>query len=152
VKNALYYYEILPSEKLEAMRIIIKAFHNKENGFTLIELLIVCIILGALAAAIVPNLTKFIGTSTEGAAGSELATIKNSITGYLVDHNGDLPCNIQPTAGNPQPLVLALIIEYLGNAPVLGGYIVDTDGSIVGDPAHVYPGLTWDAVNGKWVK
>ncbi|HEX9897435.1 MAG TPA: type II secretion system protein [Dehalococcoidales bacterium] len=131
---------------------VVKIFRNRENGFSLIELLIVCVILGVLAAAVVPNLTKYIGTATVGAANTELATVKSGVMGYIGDHNGNLPCNVQPTIGNPQPLVMALINEYLGNAPVLGGYLVDVNGSTVGDPANVYPGLTWDAANGKWKK
>ena len=39
-----------------------KSFHAGEKGFTLIELLIVIVILGVLAAAIVPNLSKFVNS------------------------------------------------------------------------------------------
>lgn len=129
-----------------------KVFHNRENGFTLIELLIVCVILGVLAAAIVPNLAKFIGSGTVGAANTELATVKNGVTGYIADHNGNLPCAVQPTVGNSQPLATASIVEYLGNAPIKGGYLVDANGNIIGDPGNVYPGLTWDASTGNWQK
>ncbi len=131
---------------------IAKIFRNRENGFTLIELLIACVIIGILAAAVLPNLTRFIGKSTEDAANTELATLRNGVTGYLVDHGGNLPCAVQPTAGNPQPLIIASVTPYLGNAPILGGYLVDIDANIAGDPANVYPGLTWDAASGKWIK
>ena len=129
-----------------------RLFQNREQGFTLVELLVVCVILGVLGAAIVPNLTKFIGSGTVGAANSELATVKNSVTGYIVDHNGDLPCAVQPAAGDPQPLATVLITPYLGNAPIRGGYLVDTNGDVTGDPNNVYPGLVWDASSGDWVK
>jgi prepilin-type N-terminal cleavage/methylation domain-containing protein len=131
---------------------ITKIFRNRENGFTLIELLIVCILIGILAAAVLPNLTRFVGKSTEDAANTELATLRSGVTGYLVDHSGNLPCVVQPTADNPQPLVAASITPYLGNGPILGGYLVDIDANLAGDPANVYPGLNWDAANGKWTK
>jgi type IV pilus assembly protein PilA len=131
---------------------VARVFHKRENGFTLIELLIVCVIMGVLAAAVVPNLTKFIGSGAVGAANTELATVKNSVVGYLADHSGNLPCAVQPTVGNPQPLAAALIAQYLGNAPIKGGYLVDASGTVTGDPNNAYPSLTWDASSGNWTR
>jgi len=114
--------------------------------------MVVCVIMGVLAAAIIPNLTKFIGSGTVGAANTELATVRNAVTGYIAEHDGDFPCTVQPTAGDPQPLATALITPYLGNAPVRGGYLVDTNGDVTGDANNLYPGLVWDASSGNWVK
>ena len=46
-----------------------------EKGFTLIELLIVVAILGVLAAVVIPNVGRFIGSGKKEAAATELSTI-----------------------------------------------------------------------------
>lgn len=131
----------------------LKIFRNRENGFTLIELLIVIVILGVLAAAVIPNMTKFIGAGNEAVANAELRAVKTGLVAFVVDNNGLFPCTVQPTVGNPQPIVTASIILYIQSQPeIRGGYLVDTEAIVSGDPANPFPGLTWDAANGKWSK
>ncbi len=57
-----------------------------EKGFTLIELLIVVAILGVLAAVVIPNVSRFIGSGETEAAETELATIQAAVTSMMVDN------------------------------------------------------------------
>ncbi len=57
-----------------------------EKGFTLIELLIVVAILGVLAAVVIPNVGRFIGSGREEAAATELSTIQTAVSAMMVDN------------------------------------------------------------------
>lgn len=60
---------------------------NKEKGFTLIELLLVVAILGVLAAVIVPNISKFIGSGTVEAANTEAHNVHTAVIVYMKENN-----------------------------------------------------------------
>ena len=66
---------------------------NRKNqqGFTLVELLIVVIILGILAAVVIPQFNSAANESREAAVASNLATIRQAIEMYKVQHNDNLP-------------------------------------------------------------
>ena len=66
-----------------------------EKGFTLIELLIVVAILGVLAAVVIPNVGRFIGSGEEEAADTELSNIQSAVVAMMVDQ-------AQSTLSNPQ--------------------------------------------------
>ena len=60
-------------------------------GFTLIEILTVVLILGILAALIVPNMTGFMSDATTSAAKSQLAAVRGQIEMYKLRHGGIVP-------------------------------------------------------------
>ena len=66
--------------------------HTRKNaGFTLVELLIVVIILGILAAVVIPQFNTAAAESREAAVASNLATIRQAIELYKVQHNDAFP-------------------------------------------------------------
>lgn len=64
---------------------------RNQKGFTLVELLIVVIILGILAAVVIPQFNNAASESKESALVANLATVRQAIEMYKVQHNDDFP-------------------------------------------------------------
>lgn len=62
-----------------------KWFRNGEKGFTLIELLVVIGILGALAAVVVPNVSRFAGRGVTEAQATELKAVQTAMDTAISD-------------------------------------------------------------------
>lgn len=58
---------------------------SMNSGFTLIELLVVVGIMAALAAIVVPNVARFVGTGEEEGADWELNTLQSSMDTAITD-------------------------------------------------------------------
>ena len=76
-----------------------KAFRQGEKGFTLIELLVVVAILGALAAVVVLNVGKFMGSGKCEAYQTERHNVQTAIMANAADNDGTCPA-----AGDLAPL------------------------------------------------
>jgi general secretion pathway protein G len=63
----------------------------KRTGFTLVEILIVVIILGILAAIVIPQFTQASNDARESALSSDLQTLRSQIELYKVQHLERLP-------------------------------------------------------------
>jgi len=74
---------------------------SRTKGFTLVEILIVVVILGILAAIVVPQFTSASQEATKGALASQLQTINSQVELYRVQHNGELPHNHVPSVEEP---------------------------------------------------
>ena len=61
------------------------------SGFTLVEILIVVIILGILAAIVIPQFTDASTQARESSLRSDLQTMRSQIELYKIQHNDQLP-------------------------------------------------------------
>ena len=64
---------------------------KRNGGFTLVEILIVVVILGILAAIVIPQFTEASNDARESALASDLQTVRSQIELYKVQHRGRLP-------------------------------------------------------------
>jgi general secretion pathway protein G len=63
----------------------------RKSGFTLVEILIVVIILGILAAIIIPQFTDASTSAKESSLTSNLQTLRSQIGLYKIQHNDTYP-------------------------------------------------------------
>jgi general secretion pathway protein G len=76
------------------MRQAYSTLRLKHRGFTLIELMVVVLILGVLAAVIVPNVIGSADTAKAGAAKQDVASLMQALKLYRLD-NGRYPSGDQ---------------------------------------------------------
>ena len=86
------------------------------HGFTLVEILIVVVILGILAAIVIPQFTSASDSAKQGNLETQLQTIRSQLELYRIQHN-----NVYPT--------VAQLFENLVNSSDSDG---DTSGTVYG--------------------
>lgn len=64
---------------------------TRQAGFTLVELLIVVVILAILAAVVIPQISNASAEAKESALRGSLATVRQAISLYRVQHNETYP-------------------------------------------------------------
>ena len=67
------------------------AYRTRKGGFTLVEILIVVIILGILAAIVIPQFTSASQDARKNSLTSQLQTIRSQIELYKLQHLDKLP-------------------------------------------------------------
>jgi len=95
----------------------------KARGFTLVELLIVVIILGILAAIVVPQFTEASSDAQANSLTSNLRVIRGQIELYKIQHNGNYPSpvgsfvTLMTTKTNPDGSAGGTLGPYLISMP-----------------------------------
>ena len=93
------------------------------TGFTLVEILIVVVILGILAAIVVPQFTQASSEAIKGALQSQLQTINSQVELYRVREQGALPTDDADSAmggADNNGWGVRVGNEYLKDEPVNG--------------------------------
>ncbi len=99
-----------------------------KTGFTLVEILIVVIILGILAAIVIPQFTEASNDARESALASDLQTLRSQIELYKVQHLEFYPGQTS-AAGAPLVIDVADFVADLTGKTTIDG---------VGDVAGAY--------------
>jgi len=68
-----------------------KSIRNRKSGFTLVEILIVVIILGILAAIVIPQFTNASTSARVASLQGQLQTLRSQIQLFKLQHNDTLP-------------------------------------------------------------
>ncbi len=131
---------------------------RKNAGFTLVELLIVVIILGILAAVVIPQFNTAAAESKEAALASNLATIRQAVELYKVQHNDAFP-----GSGIVDQLTLSTDVDGATTGTKYGPYIrnafpknpIDGDSTVtaatsISTPSGTSVGWAYNTVNGEF--
>jgi general secretion pathway protein G len=86
------------------------------NGFTLVEILIVVVILGILAAIVIPQFTEASTEAKQSSLVSDLQTARSQIELYKIQHNDNLPGSV----GGAVPTEALFNSHITGYTTVLG--------------------------------
>ena len=121
---------------------IFRSFRYGEKGFTLIELLVVVMILGTLAAIVIPNVAQFMSRGEEEAKQTEYHNVQTAVLALMVANDAtelasshdevqdEADCDLVLVAGSTDTLTDFFIG---GEFPLKQAYDIDTDGSVTID-------------------
>jgi len=112
------------------------------KGFTLVEILIVVVILGILAAIVVPQFTNAANEARTGNIATQVSTIENQIELYAAQNNG-----VYPTLAElNDSWAVMLDGDYLKELPINpfdnSSAVADWDSDGISDQAIIYEDAT----------
>lgn len=105
-----------------------KFFKSGSKGFTLIELLVVIAILGTLAAVVILNVTKFIGSGRTESQQTERHNVQTAVVAWMYDNPSSGTLTETVTAGSTGGSLAPYLLTSLNCTYVI------TSGS-VGEPS-----------------
>jgi len=113
-----------------------------QKGFTLIEMIVVVGIIAVLAAVIIPNIGKFIGSGEQGAKDVEFESVQTAMNAMLantavvlvVDHSAATSSSINDWAAEPKEDAADVgtlpLGTYLQNPTTVYFYCWDANGQL----------------------
>jgi len=125
-----------------------------KKGFTLVEILIVVVILGILAAIVIPQFTEASTEAKKSSLRSDLQTVRSQIELYKIQHN-DNP----PPGDTAAAFVTAMTTTVAYNGTNYGPYLQQmpknpfngsSDIKVTGDPGAGDQGWWYDAETGAF--
>ena len=127
---------------------------KKRNGFTLVEILIVVVILGILAAIVIPQFSDASEQANLSSLTSNLQTVRSQIQLYKIQHNGALPGagTADFTAALTGVTSMAGATVAVGTSGAVGPYLqaIPKNPYVTGaDAATVVEGVVAPTVDGK---
>lgn len=146
------------------------------KAFTLVEILIVVVILGILAAIVIPQFTSASEEAQSSSAASQLSTVRNQIELFRVRNNGTAPALAdlftgdaadpltEPATGwtsivNADYLRVAPVNPRTGTSTLAAGTAAPTAAVAAGDDGWIYDeatGRIWmngfDEATGEWIE
>ena len=106
---------------------------RNKKGFTLVEILIVVVILGILAAIVIPQFSDASTQSKLSSSRTSLASLRSQIQLYKIQHN-DAP-----------PTLLGFVAQMTAETePVAAGTAGDSSGNEVGPYIQMVPFNPWN--------
>ena len=121
--------------------------YSARKGFTLVEILIVVIILGILAAIVIPQFTNASQDARKSSLKSTVQSVRSQIELYKLEHGDQLPAIVGNAADNSHWNPLTTVTVYNGNnfgpymhTPPKNG-MTDTSSVVDGDGTAA-PGAT----------
>lgn len=141
-------------------KLIEKTKNMYKKSFTLIELIAVIVVIGILAAIVIPNISSFKEEASVTAMVADGRNLQTAVDLYQLDHNGDFPTikdedSTKPILGLPQGVDFnSLYPAYIRDLPQAKNiyYWIDYQGqfyySTIDNPNNFVQGdsgLTWTA-------